>query len=245
MTDAQPDIPFISTDEMRKVDDLMVNAYGITLVQMMENAGRCLADLARQRFLGGDPRGRRVLVLVGTGGNGGGGLVCARRLHMWGAGVETWLTGPPGQFGGVPRHQLTILEQMGVSASTVDDDVADLPPADLVIDAIIGYSLRGAPTGPAAVLIRGANEHGASVLSLDVPSGVDTATGVVHEPAVRATATMTLALPKQGLAHPDAREHVGELYLADIGVPPQLYADAAIGLNVGPIFAQSDLLRVW
>ncbi len=81
-------VPFITTDQMREVDRAMIEDFGISLVQMMENAGRNLAQLARQRFLDGDPRGRRVVVLAGTGGNGGGGLVCARRLHNWGAEVE-------------------------------------------------------------------------------------------------------------------------------------------------------------
>ncbi len=77
-------VPFISTDQMGEVDRAMIEDYGISLVQMMENAGRNLAQLARQRFLDGEPSGRRILVLAGAGGNGGGGLVCARRLHNWG-----------------------------------------------------------------------------------------------------------------------------------------------------------------
>jgi len=108
-------------------------------------------------------------------------------------------------------------------------------------DLIIGYSLAGAPRGPAAQLINGANAHSAPILSLDTPSGLDTSTGLVYEPAVRATATLTLALPKVGLRAPEAAEHVGELYLADIGVPPELYA--GLGLQVGPVFAQSEIIR--
>lgn len=238
-------IPFITTEEMRLVDDLMVDVYGIALIQMMENAGRCLADLARDRFLDGDPRGRRVVVLVGTGGNGGGGLVCARRLHGWGAEVETWLTASPEEFNGVPRRQLDILGKMGIESSVVERDVIVLPPADLIVDTIIGYSLHGASYGAAAALIRAANNHNAPVLALDVPSGLDAGAGTVHDPAMQATATMTLALPKRGLADPDAREYVGELYLADIGVPPQLYSDPVLGLSVAPIFAENDIVRIW
>ena len=69
-------VPFITTDQMREVDRLMVEVYGIHLIQMMENAGRNLAHLARTRFLDGEPKDKQVLVLAGTGGNGGGGLVC-------------------------------------------------------------------------------------------------------------------------------------------------------------------------
>lgn len=238
-------IPFITTEEMRRVDDLMVDVYSIALIQMMENAGRCLADLARDRFLDGDPRGRRVIVLAGTGGNGGGGLVCARRLHSWGAEVETWLTASPEDFTGVPRHQLDILGKIGIEGSVVEGDVIALPPADLIVDAAIGYSLRGAPYGAAALLIRAANNHSAPVLALDAPSGVDAGVGTVYAPAVQATVTMTLALPKRGLADPDAKKYVGELYLADIGVPPQLYSDPLLGLSVGPIFAENDIVRIW
>lgn len=237
-------IPFITTDQMREVDRSMVEDYGILLVQMMENAGRNLAELARRRFLGGDPRGNRVLVLAGTGGNGGGGLVCARRLHNWGAKVQVMATAPASRFTEIPRHQLTILERMGVSISVVGEE-ADLPPADLLIDAILGYGLGGAPEGGPATLIAAANAQSAPVLALDVPSGVDAGTGAVREPAVRATATLTLALPKQGLRAEQAKPNIGELYLADIGVPPGLYARPPLGLEVGPVFAKEEILRVW
>ena len=88
------DIPFITTEQMREVDRLMVDVYGISLPQMMENAGRNLARAARTLFLDSDPRGKRVAVLCGGGGNGGGGMVCARRLITWGADVTVWLTRP-------------------------------------------------------------------------------------------------------------------------------------------------------
>ena len=89
-------IPYITADQMREVDRLAIEGYGILLVQMMENAGRCLADLARDRFLEGDPRGREVLVSAGSGGNGGGGLVAARRLQTWDASVRVYSAQPRG-----------------------------------------------------------------------------------------------------------------------------------------------------
>ena len=237
-------IPFVSTDQMREVDRAMEEDYGISLIQMMENAGRNLAHLARSRFLSGDPTGHRVLVLAGTGGNGGGGLVCARWLHNWGASVQVWTTAPSSEFSGVPRHQLAILERLDVPVHQ-SGEVDDLPPAGLVVDAIIGYSLRGTPTGRAAALICAANTHGRPILALDVPSGVDTTTGAVHEPAILATATLTLALPKRGLRTDAAKAYVGELYLGDIGVPPELYRSSSIGLEVGHPFAKDEIIRIW
>ena len=236
-------VPSITTDQMREVDRAMVQDYGIQLIQMMENAGRNLAHLARVRFLSGDPRGRSVLVLAGTGGNGGGGLLCARRLHNWGARTHVLTTAPLTAFNGAPKIQLGILRRMAVPI-TSDPQDQPLPVADLIVDAMIGYSLRGAPEGTAARLIRGANVHGAPTLSLDVPSGIDATTGTVYEPSIRAAATLTLALPKKGLRAPAAISHVGELYLGDISVPPSLYGRPALDLAVGPIFAEDDVVRV-
>ena len=238
---SQPHVPFITADQMREVDRVMVEEYGIRLVQMMENAGRSLARLAWSRFLN-EAHGRSVLVLAGTGGNGGGGMVCARRLHAWGAKVHVRLTAEASGLTEVPRHQLAILERIDVPVQVAVDTV-DLPPADLIIDALIGYSLQGAPKGVAARLIRAANAHQAPILSLDVPSGVDATTGQPHDPSILASATLTLALPKTGLRQSSAAPYVGELHLADISVPPQLYR-AAIGIEVGTVFATDDIIRL-
>ncbi len=237
-------IPFLATDQMREVDRAMIEDYGIHLIQMMENAGRNLAELARRRFLNSKPAGQKVIVLAGSGGNGGGGLVCARRLHNWGAEVAVWLSAPSSRFADIPGHQLAVLEKIGVTINTADDGTTPAE-ADLIIDALIGYSLRGTPTGVAATLIRSANELNAPILALDTPSGVDIATGTAYEPSILASATLTLALPKEGLRSQSARERVGELYLADISVPPRLYASVPPGFDVPPIFAESDIVKVW
>ena len=238
------ELPYLTTDQMREVDRAMVDDFKISLVQMMENAGRNLADLARQKFLDGNPTGRKVVVLAGTGGNGGGSLVCARWLHNQGAGVTVYVTRPDDEFTAVPAHQLEILRRIQVPVSPAHQlNTADQH--DLIIDGIIGYSLQGAPQGPAADMIIWANNQPAPTLALDTPSGLDTTTGTTSNPTIKATATMTLALPKQGLRAPGAELHVGELYLADIGVPPSLYAGARLGFDVGNIFARGGVLRVW
>ncbi len=237
-------IPFVTTEQMREVDRLMVEEYGILLVQMMESAGRSLAHLVRSRFFTGDPRGRRVLVLAGAGGNGGGGMVYARWLHSLGAEVRVHVAAAPSRMASATRHQINILERMGIEVEMASNRM-NFPPSDLIVDALIGYSLRGAPTGVVATLIGEANNHGTPIVSLDVPSGVDAATGMVYDPSVCAAATLTLALPKEGLRGQEARKCVGELYLADIGVPPGLYALPSLNLTVGPIFATEDIVRLW
>jgi NAD(P)H-hydrate epimerase len=238
---ARREIPALTADQMALVDRIVTEEYGIALLQMMELAGRNLADLARTRFFGGDPRDRRVIVLAGSGGNGGGGLVAARRLHGWCADVAVWLTRDAAELRGAAAHQLRTLHLIGVPIHEPADEPA-LPPADLIVDALVGYRLAGPPTGTVASLVQAANAHGAPVLSLDLPSGLDATTGAVADPCIRATATLTLALPKIGIWRPGAHEVTGELFLADIGVPDAVYA--RLGLAVGPIFARQDVIRI-
>jgi len=222
---------------------LMIEELGIELLQMMENAGRSLAVVARARFLQGDMRGASVVVMAGRGGNGGGGLVCARRLHSWGCDVSVLLSAEPSSFNGVPAHQLSILEKIGISTHSPGDSVNYQSPK-LIIDALVGYNLRGSPQGYTADLIQSANESDASVLALDIPSGVDGDDGEVRNPAIKADATLTLALPKAGLYHHDATQNVGELFLGDIGVPPQLYSRVALNANIGGVFSKGDIVRL-
>jgi NAD(P)H-hydrate epimerase len=237
------DIPFITTDQMREVDRLMIDEFHIGLEQMMENAGRNLARLAVDRFLDGAPADKRVIVLAGSGGNGGGGLVAARRLAGWGARVSIHLTREPSELTGVPAIQLSALSGLDVRIRN-GINAADSS-AGLIIDAIIGYSLSGPPTGIAADMITFANENPVPVLSLDVPSGLDSTTGEAHHPAMRSDATLTLALPKIGLKTAEARGHIGELYVGDIGIPAALYRAESLQIEIPHIFDADDVVRVW
>jgi len=232
-------VPALTTQQMVEVDRLMTEEFGILLIQMMENAGRNLADLAR-RMSGGDVRGKHVAVFCGSGNNGGGGLVAARHLHNWGAEVLYKVIANPDRMKETPMHQLRILQAMGLK----NDGVINLEGVELVIDALVGYGLIGDPSGPVAAWIERINASNRPVLALDTPSGLDTTSGIPGNPCIRARATLTLALPKTGLLTQQARPYVGELYLADIGVPAELYAAPSLGLSVGNIFANDTIVRL-
>ena len=234
-------IPAVSVAQMREVDRLMVEQVGIDLFQMMENAGRALAEHTRQ-LLGGDVQGRRVLVLAGRGGNGGGGLTAARRLALWNAEVTVLLGQGKHEIGGVPARQLAIVERIGLPIFEPASSPPAFAQADVLIDALIGYSLSGPPREPIAGLIRKANASGVPIVALDIPSGLHGDSGDAFDPTIRATTTLTLALPKAGLLQPAARAWVGSLYLADISVPEAVYRQ--LGLNVGPIFSRSDIVPI-
>ncbi|MBI4787309.1 MAG: NAD(P)H-hydrate epimerase [Chloroflexi bacterium] len=232
-------LPALTTDQMREVDRVMMQDIGITLMQMMENAGRHLATLARER-LGGNVEKKRVIVLAGRGNNGGGGMVAARRLANWDAAVSVILTGPPEEYRDVPGYQLGILNNMHVPIFQAQRNMALR--GDVILDALIGYGLRGPPLGMPATLIQAANASGVRILALDAPSGLDTTTGTIYDPCIRAEATLTLALPKVGLVGSAARAVVGELYVADISVPPSVYA--AMGIQVPNLFVGAEIVHV-
>ena len=241
------DLPAVSAAEMAEVDRLATDVFGISLLQMMELAGSHLADLAVHR-LGGDARDRRVLVAVGPGNNGGGGLTAARHLVNRGARVRVVLARPARRLSEAGRHQLATLLEMGVSCCMAVYDITDaeidqeLAEADLVVDAVLGYRGRGAPYDEVATLVERIATAVGRILSLDVPSGVDPDDGIAADPAVRASATLTLALPKAGLLTDAGRDAAGELYLADIGLPAALYE--RVGLTVGTPFAAGRIVRL-
>jgi NAD(P)H-hydrate epimerase len=223
-------VPAITAEQMREVDRLMVEELGIDLVRMMENAGRNLASVAIEVF---SPS--MVVILAGPGGNGGGGMTAARHLSSRGVQVSVVLSHDEGRLAPVPAEQLAILRRIGVA-------IVDEPPdAGLIVDALIGYSLHGPPRDRTADLIDWANHSDLPILSLDLPSGLEATTGTVAEPCARATATMTLALPKTGLVAA-APSITGRVFLADIGVHPRVYE--RIGLAVPALFQRSTVLEL-
>lgn len=220
-------LPSLSTDQMVEVDRLMIEEYGITLLQMMENAGRNLADFVEACLAEHSLEGR-IVVVCGGGNNGGGGLACARHLHNRGHDLLALLTTPAERLKEVPARQLGALVAMGVPVSHEDFALAE---AGLIVDAIVGYGLTGEPRPSLARWIAAVNHSEATVVSLDAPTGIDTSAGALSSTGILADYTLTLALPKVGLLESLARSLVGELFVADISVPPSLYRKLGIDLD--------------
>lgn len=204
-------VPTVTADEMRAVDRVAIEEVGLDLTQLMENAGRSLAWHAMA--LGDGP----ALVIAGAGGNGGGGLVCARHLANHGVDVEVVLDRELEAFTDVPGRQLAILQEMGVTIRPPTELDRGLD-ASVLVDALIGYGLDSGVREPAWRLIETMNERSEPVISLDVPSGIDATTGKVRGVAVDPARTLTLALPKPGLI-----DRPEPIYLADISIPKTVY----------------------
>lgn len=219
----------------------MIDDYHITLLQMMEHAGRNLTEVVVRTVLADNPDGKRVIVVAGPGGNGGGALVAARHLHNRGCRVEVLLAADESNLTDAVRHQLGIIRSFAVP---VANNLDDLPTsADVIVDGLFGYSLRGSPREPSSSLIRRMNESGTPVVSNDIPSGIDASNGEVYDPAVKATATVTIALPKTGLRNPEASRLIGDLYLGDISAPAELYT-RFLGITPPTLFAEGPVLKI-
>ena len=230
LTDEDIEVPAVTAAQMREIDRIAIEETGPNLLQMMEHAGRSLAREALDH-LGERWRTAQVVVVTGTGGNGGGGICAARHLVNHGVQVRVCPLAPERTIG-VTAFQRRIYLQAGGQEIAPADPSRARP--TLIIDAILGYNLRGAPRPDAAALIRWAATSGAPVLALDVPSGVDATTGETPGDFIRATWTMTLALPKTGLR----ADLTGPLVLADLGIPAAVYHRLGIPytLPFGPRF---------
>ena len=228
--------PTVTAAEMAEADRICVDELGIGLEMLMENASRQIAAAARALL--GDVSGKRVVALAGSGNNGGDALGAIRHLRGWGAYVAGVVSSPIEKLRPLPRRQYEILRRIGIAPP--DADAVDR--ADLLLDGLLGYSVSGPPRGSVAELIRAANTSGVPILGIDLPSGLDPDSGAPLGVAIRAAATVTLALPKRGLVAAGSRNLVGELLLADIGVPSQAFA--RMGIDTRRVFERGDLLRI-
>lgn len=224
-TDLGVRVPAITTDQMREVDRVAIEELGPNLYQMMENAGRNLAVTVLET-MGAAWSQTPIAVLSGTGGNGGGGICAARHLANRGADVTVVVPDPAG-LTPVPSQQFEIYR--ATAGRVAEPSALDTLRPGLIVDAVIGYSLRGPPRGVARRMIDWIGMKSVPVISLDVPSGIDATTGESLGSQVHASVTLTLALPKTGL---DA-ETGGDLWLADLGIPAEVYHRVGIDVPRG------------
>jgi NAD(P)H-hydrate epimerase len=118
----------------------------------------------------------------------------------------------------------------------------------LIIDALLGYNISGNPKSNTKKLIEWAmylkKNFKIPILSLDLPSGIDP-DGTIYEPTISATTTLTLALPKEGMFNNKIKKYFGNLYLADISVPSELYKNELFNFNVENVFNESDIIQIY
>jgi len=221
-------LPVLTAAQVREVDALAEARFGLPVEWLMEAAGWQVA-----RFCEG-----RTAVVCGPGSNGGDGFAAARHLHRWGRLHSVSALDRPGLKGAAAR-EAEALEAAGVPIL----DELDLGDSEVILYAIFGSGLNRPPRDRAAEWITAVNRAGRRVVAVDVPSGLGSDDGVAHQPAVRADLTVTLGLPKAGLLVRDGPALAGEIWLADIGIPPQAYA--MVGAGMPPdLFQAGDRVRI-
>lgn len=228
------DVPSATAAQMAEADRIASDELGVPLELLMENASHQIAVAAR--LLLGGVAGKKIVAFAGSGNNGGDALGALRHLLGWGADVSAVLSGPAERLRPLARRQHDILAKLGVRLDAAAED------ADLVIDGLLGYNASGPPRDAVADLIRVANASLLPILAVDLPSGMHPDTGEPLGVTIRAALTVTLALPKRGLMTTGSRALVGELLLADIGIPPAAFD--RLGIDTHGVFERGDLVRI-
>jgi hydroxyethylthiazole kinase-like uncharacterized protein yjeF len=217
---------YISSREMRALE---VNAqyFGVSLLQLMELAGRNIAQEVLKRF----PKGKRVTIICGLGGNGGDGFVAARHLLAAGFKVSVFLVGKARDISHeAALRNYEILQSLQDRIPIIEViDSAAIPAiaADVVIDALLGTGTKGKLRAPISQVVDAVNATKGFKLAVDVPTGIDSDTGEVLGTAVRADLTVTFHKVKKGLEK--AKRYTGELVVGDIGLPSELERFAGPG----------------
>lgn len=239
-------IPLVTAEQMRAIDRQLIEGLGIPGIALMENAGVAAAQVVWEELE--RQGGRRVCILAGRGNNGGDGFVMARHLANR-AQVDVFLLGQKERLQGDARTNLEICERLGLTVTEVLDAAAlgavktSLEQADVVVDALLGTGLQSAPREPIASAIRLINDRRKPVVAVDVPSGLESDTGRVHEDCcVQATRTVTFGAAKIGLMVYPGLSYAGDVTIADIGVPPALLN--APEINVG-LTTAADVRAIW
>jgi NAD(P)H-hydrate epimerase len=220
---------------MRNIDQRTIRTYRVPGIVLMENAGLQLARVLHEQWP--DLAHRHITIVTGRGNNGGDGFILARHLWQRGIGVQMLLLAAGRSLRGDARRAYVMARAYGVPMTTCTTlatwrrATRDLHKTDLIVDAMLGTGLQRPATGLYAEAICTVNTLGKPIIAVDIPSGLWADQGDAPEPHIRATHTVTFALPKCGLLLPPANTAVGRLYIADIGIPRSAIEAEAIPVH--------------
>lgn len=211
----------VTAEEMRIIDKRTIEGYGIPGAVLMERAGLAVTSRIKEVF---SPR--KVIILSGSGNNGGDGLVVARNLYNEGWDVNVFLTVKIEDLKGEALLQYRIANKLGIKIYPINDFLTRhsffITHHCIIIDALLGTGLRKKVSGLLSDVISLINRSDVPIISVDIPSGISSDNGQIMGEAVRADYTVTFGFPKRGhLLFPGA-QHSGKLFIEDIGFPVEL-----------------------
>jgi len=212
----------VTAAEIREIDRITSERYGVPSLALMEAAGTAVADYARARW----PQASRVVIVCGKGNNGGDGFVAARKLHEARVPVAVLLLAEPAELKGDAATMYKRLRQPAKIIHSEGDLTAELKSADLIVDAVLGTGLQPPARGLAAAAIRLMSQASAPVLAVDIPSGADSDSFQPQpgEGIARANAIVTFTAPRP--AHLFGDLTTGPVLVAPIGSPGEAIVSA-------------------
>lgn len=219
----------LSRDQVRRVDRLAMAEYGMSGLVLMENAGRGASEIVDRKY---GPHAS-VLIVCGTGNNGGDGFVIARHLHNKGWNVRLAVTANVEKLTPDAGANAYITDKIGLATMIVDTRPAIQLLSDsiagdaVIIDALLGTGFSGCVREPTASLIHMLNcVPRRALIAIDIPSGLDCDTGVAGGVAIKADHTITFVAPKVGFDAEGAGQYLGTIHVVDIGCPKDLIDQA-------------------
>ncbi|MBN1892301.1 MAG: NAD(P)H-hydrate epimerase [Clostridiales bacterium] len=234
----------LTREQQRSIDWVAVKKYQLPMNILMEHAGLAVADITS--YMAGATT-TPIHIFAGRGNNGGDAFVCARLLHSRGFSVTLWDCFPGVEHTGVVKTMRDVACHLGIKilpadefdpqrlrsgvSRMIDDRVSGIP--CVIVDGIIGTGYESSrPLPPYLQMIttkmEEAHVRGARVVSIDIPTGVDSDTGEVDPHAVTADCTVTFILPKVGMTHGKGKERSGQIRIFSLGLPIN-FADIALG----------------
>ena len=235
----------VTGEEMKRIDKSAIERYGIPSMVLMENAGSKVAQVVLE--LKNSQCLKKVIVVAGKGNNGGDGMVIARHLVNAGLDVKVFLLGQPDDLQDDTRVNYQILRKMAIPIIPVvtEKDLnmlrIALVYADAIVDAIFGTGFQGAVTGIGEKAIQLLNKSGVKIIAVDIPSGLESSTGKVHNVCIKAFTTVTLAYPKVGLYINQGADFSGQVIVVDISIPRGIPAEEQINRWV---IEEGEVLRL-
>ncbi len=218
----------LTREQMRELDRKAIEEYKIPGIILMENAGRNVAEEVIKMM--DNPQKTKVAILCGKGNNGGDGFVVARHLHNHHIPVDVFLIAKISDIlkDGDAATNLQILLTMKIpikeltDATHINNTLMNLTNYDILIDALFGTGLSGEVREPFKTLIYGINNLNKTIVSVDIPSGLDCNTGNILGTAVKATKTITFAASKKGFFLGKGPDYTGNVVVTDISIPREL-----------------------
>jgi len=224
----------VSSDEIRKLDEIAINDYGISSIVLMENAARSVYD----EIIKIENEFNRVVILCGIGNNGGDGFALGRQLYNNDFKIEMIIVGDPKKITGDALINLEILKKLNIKINNINDigginklkNIVNKD--DLLIDAILGIGIKNEIKDNLKMVIEAINEFPNTKISIDIPTGVDGNTGEVRSVAIKANKTISLMLPKLGNVLFPGADYNGELIIGNTGISWKIVDKLHVKINL-------------